>query len=530
MRSRTLARASAALFVVTATLTAAPAAHAATRASGDGTGVSVIVEAADAGAARDAVVAAGGTVELDLSIIGAVSAVVDSAALATLQSDPALTVVPDSTVHPTSGSFDDPDNAVDEQGLDPQLRAIGLGADWSLTAGKGVGVALVDTGVADTPDLHGSRLVRSPDFSGEGDGIDRYGHGTFMAGLIAGDGTASEAGPKQHIGVAPAATLVSVKVAGRDGSTTISRVIAGIGWVVTHVDRYHIGVLNLSFGVDAPMNYTENPLAAAVEAAWATGVTVVVSAGNEGTHVTSPGDDPYVLTVGSVNTLGTPSTSDDYVPTWSGHQTFRQYSKPNVAAPGVSVISLRAPGSTVDNAHPGSRVASAYFRGSGTSMSTAVVSGAAAVLLSHHPLATPDDIKGAMADGAVTINGGREINIDRADHATARLAWNQHYPVSFRGLGRGLHSGMPWTASRWTASRWTASRWTASRWTASRWTATRWTASRWTTAQWAASRWTSSRWTSSRWTSSRWTSSRWTSSRWTSSRWTSEAWNTQGWG
>jgi serine protease AprX len=526
MRSRTLSRASAALFVVTATLTAAPAAHAATtNASHDGAPIAVIVEAGDAAAARAAVVAAGGKVELDLSLIGAVSAVVDSAALATLESDPALTVVPDATMHATSGSFDDPDLSVDTVGLDPQLRAVGLGSDWSSTAGKGVGVALVDTGVADTPDLHGSRLVRSPDFSGEGDGIDHYGHGTFMAGLIAGDGTASDAGPKHHVGVAPGATVVSVKVSGRDGSTTISRVIAGIGWVVTHVDRYHIGVLNLSFGVDPPVKYTENPLDAAVEAAWATGITVVVSAGNNGTHVTSPGDDPYVLTIGSANNAGTATTSDDVVPTWSGHQTFAHYSKPNVAAPGVSVISLRAPGSTVDKAHSNARVGTAYFRGSGTSMSTALASGAAAVLLSHHPLATPDDIKGAIADGAVPITGGHEINIDRADHATAKKSWNQHYPVSFRGLGRGLHNGMPWNASRWTASRWTASRWTASRWTASRWTATRWTASRWTTAQWAASRWTSSRWTSSRWTSSRWTSSRWTSSRWTSA-----AWNTQGWG
>jgi serine protease AprX len=513
MRSLTLARASAALFVVTATLGAAPAAHAVPGHVSDGPAVPVIVEAGDAGAARDAVVAAGGTVQLDLALVGGVSAVVDPSALATLESNPALTVVPDATLHATSGSFTASSAA--SSGLDPQLRAMGLGSGWSSTAGRGVGVALVDTGVADTPDLRAPRLVRAPDFSGEGDGIDHYGHGTFMAGLIAGDGTASAHSTVHHMGVAPGATLISVKVAGRDGSTTIGHVIAGIGWVVTHVDQYHIGVLNLSFGVDAPMPYTANPLSAAVEAAWASGITVVVSAGNNGTKVTSPGTDPYVLTVGAVNTGGTASTSDDFVPTWSGHEVFRHYSKPNVAAPGVSVISLRAPGSTVDKGHPSARVGTAYFRGSGTSMGTALVAGAAAVLLTHHPLATPDDIKGAVVDGAVTITGGREINVDRADHATATPSWSQHYPVAFNGLDRGLHNGMPWTASRWTASRWTASRWTASRWTASRWT---------------ASRWTASRWTASRWTSSRWTSSRWTSSRWTSSRWTTEAWPSAGWG
>jgi serine protease AprX len=514
MRVRVLARASAALFVATAALSAAPAAHAvSTRASGDAPTVPVIVEAADSGAARAAVVAAGGKVGLDLPIVGGVSATVDSAALAQLESNPALAVVPDATVHPTSGSFQTVQSA-GVQHFDPQLGAIGAGDEWSPTAGRGIAVALVDTGVADTPDLHGSRLVRGPDFSGEGDGIDHYGHGTFMAGLIAGDGSASANSAVHHVGVAPGATVVSVKVAGRDGSTTISRVLAGIGWVVTHVDQYHIGVLNLSFGVPAPMPYTANPLSAAVEAAWASGITVVASAGNNGTIVTSPGTDPYVLTVGAVNIAKTVSTADDVVPRWSGHETFKNYSKPNVAAPGVSVISLRAPGSTVDRTHPEGRIGTAYFRGSGTSMSTALVSGAAAVLLSHHPLATPDDIKGAIDDTAVPINGGREIDLGRADHATPSRDWWQHYKVAFNGLNRGLHNGMPWTSTRWTASRWTSTRWTASRWTSSRWTATRWTAK-----QWAATRWTSSRWTSSRWTSSRWTSSRWTAESWPSQRW-----------
>jgi serine protease AprX len=534
MRPRSLLRASAALFVVTATLSAAPAAHAlAVRASNDGGSVAVIVEGADASAARAAVVAAGGTVKLDLSLIGAVSAVVDPEALVTLESDASVHVIPDATIHPTSNSFGgDPTDTPD---LDPQLDAMGTAGEWSPTAGQGVAVALVDTGVADTPDLHGSRLVRGPDFSGEGEGIDHYGHGTFMAGLIAGDGTASASSTVHHYGIAPGSTLVSVKVAGRDGSTTVSRVIAGIGWVVTHVNQYHIGVLNLSFGVDPPMPYVDNPLSAAAEAAWATGITVVASAGNEGTKVTSPGTDPYVLTVGAVNTMHTETTADDFVPVWSGRQSFGTYAKPNLMAPGVSVVSLRAPGSTVDKTHPEGRVGTTYFRGSGTSMSTALVAGAAAVLLSHHPLATPDDIKGAFVDTTVKITGGREINLAAADQAQARPGWWQHFPVAFNGLGRGLHKGMKWTGSRWTASRWTTTRWTTARWDASRWTASRWTASRWTAQQWASSRWTGSRWTGSRWTGSRWTGSRWTGSRWTGSRWTgsrwtAEAWLSQGWG
>ncbi|HWS48106.1 MAG TPA: S8 family serine peptidase, partial [Acidimicrobiia bacterium] len=434
----------------------------------------VIVEASSTRAAADAVGAAGGTVDASLPIVSGVAAHVTADALAALEANPALRVTPDVTLHPTGGSFD-------AAAVDAQVAAVDPGPDWSPDAGRGVGVALVDTGVADTPDLRGSRLVRSPDFSGEGDGIDHYGHGTFMAGLIAGDGSASAGSPVRHFGIAPGATLVSVKVARADGSSSLSRVLEGIGWVVTHRDAYNIGVLNLSFGVDAPVPYFLNPLSAASEAAWASGITVVASAGNRGAlGVTSPGDDPYVITVGASDTAGTASTADDTVPAWSGRDRFFGYSKPDVVAPGVSVISLRAPGSTIDVQHPEGRVDATYFRGTGTSMSTAIVSGAAAVLLSHHGNATPDDVKGALTDTATTIKGGaREIDLARAVAATARPGWWQHYLVAFDGLDRGWLFGMPWTATRWTLDSWAATRWTATRWTATRWTATRWTAFDW---------------------------------------------------
>jgi serine protease AprX len=480
-----------AVIVLAATgLAAAPAAHAATGVRTQ----AVIVESTSVAAATRAVVAAGGSVDLALPLVRGVAAHVSVDALAALDADATLHVVPDLVLHPTSASFE-------PGAVDNQVAAMDPGADWSPDAGRGVTVALVDTGVADTSDLRGSRLVRAPDFSGEGDGIDHYGHGTFVAGLIAGDGSASPSQRPRHFGVAPGATLVSVKVAGADGSTTVSRVIAGIGWVVVNRDAYNIGVLNLSFGVDASMKRIENPLSGAVEAAWASGIAVVASAGNEGTAgVTSPGTDPYVITVGSTTTNGTATTADDSVASFSGRQQFHKFSKPDVVAPGVSVVSLRAPGSTIDVEHPEGRVDAAYFRGTGTSMSTALVAGAAAVLLSHHPAATPDDIKGALLDGAsATGDGALAVDLDAADHAPARPAWWQHFRVAFDGLGEGLDHGMPWSASRWTASRWTATRWTATRWTATRWTASRWTASRWT-----ASRWTSSRWTASAWPAQAW--------------------------
>jgi len=358
--------------------------------------------------------------------------------------------------------------------------------------------------------------VRGPDFSGERDGVDRFGHGTFMAGLIAGDGTASSSGGVRHVGTAPGATVVSVKVAGADGSTTLSRLIGAIGGVITHEDDYDIGVLNLSFGAEANLSYLANPLSGAVEAAWASGITVVTSAGNAGAGtVSSPGDDPWVVTVGATDSTSGLLTSSNPVAAFSGSERFAHYSKPDVLAPGVSVVSLRAVGSTIDAAYPNARIGSVYFRGSGTSMSTALVSGAAAALLDRHPNATPDDVKGALEDGGVDIDGSTApaVSLVGADAATPQPGWWQHYPIAFGGLGRGFNS-MPWTASRWTASRWTASRWTASRWTASRWTASRWTASRWT-----ASRWTDSDWNDAAWAASRWTASRWMDSSWNDLAW-----------
>ena len=520
------ARLSAVCTLVAVSFAATPAAH----ASDEGPAVPVIVEAASVAAATAAVVGVGGTVDLALPIVGGVAAHVRAGRLAALYADPALRVMKDATLRPTGGSFGSSsadrsggtDSKRDETkhddsqhpprpGVDPQLRrARSARRLVARSRPRHRGCArrhgrLRDARPAREPPGAG------PDLSGERDGVDRYGHGTFMAGLIAGDGTASAGTGTPHYGVAPAATVVSVKVAGADGSTTVSRVIAGIGWVIANRDAYGIGVLNLSFGVDAPMPYRFNPLSAAVEAAWASGITVVVSAGNDGDgHVTSPGSDPYVVTVGAIDNAGTPQTVDDVVPAWSGRERFRHYSKPEVAASGVALVSLRAPGSTVDVTHPEGRVGEVYFRGSGTSMSTALVSGVAALLLAHHPAATPDDVKGALVDGGADVRrSAPEVDADRADHANARPEWWQHYRVAFDGLDRDLDHGMPWTASRWTSTRWTASRWTATRWTSTRWTEAEWTASRWTSTSWDASRWTSTRWTATRWTAEAWPSQGW---------------------
>ena len=177
--------------------------------------------------------------------------------------------------------------------------------------GAGVTVAVLDTGIDKNSDFAG-RLVGGVDLSGEGNPFqDSYGHGTFVAGLIAGDGASSGG---KYAGEAPGASLVSVKVAGATGSTDLATVLNGIQWTITNQARFHIRVLNLSLGVLPDGTTATNPLDRAVEAAWHAGIAVVVSTGNDGPtkgSILSPGDDPLVITAGAFDDNGTSAPGDD---------------------------------------------------------------------------------------------------------------------------------------------------------------------------------------------------------------------------
>jgi len=251
-------------------------------------------------------------------------------------------------------------------------------------AGRGVAVGVLDTGIADSGDLAG-RVVASADLSGDWSFDDAYGHGTFLAGLIAGGGQGG--GPA---GGAPGADLVDLKVAGADGSTTLGQVLAAMQLADAARERFNLRVLNLSLGAPADDPATA-PLTEAVERLWADGVTVVAAAGNDGGGVEAPGLDPYVVTVGALDPAGAG------VPAWSSRgPDFAGRAKPDLVAPGVGLVGLRAPGSTVDLANPAAQVGDRYFRGSGTSMATAVVAGAAAVVAAAHPDWGPDRVKAAL--------------------------------------------------------------------------------------------------------------------------------------
>jgi serine protease AprX len=365
--------------------------------------------------------ALGGRVTRDLPVAGAVAATVPAAALARLAADPAVrAVTPDAPLRfgpaPAAARSTAATPAATPKGVEgrasvfrsvvgaEKLRAKGV-------TGKGVTVAVIDTGVADLPDLR-DRIVpvngrQCQNFSGETGCGDGFGHGTFMAGLIAGGGAASKG---RYTGVAPGARILSVKVGGRDGSADVSKLLAAIQWVVAYRARYGIKVLNLSVGTDSGTSWRSDPLNYAVERAWQAGITVVVSAGNFGpgrATIAKPADDPWVLTVGATDDRGTAGLGDDLLPDFSSRGPAPdQVAKPDLAAPGAWVVSLRSPGSTIEREFPGT---GAYRRGSGTSMSAAVTSGAVALLLQARPGWAPNRVKFAL-----TSTARRAASSDRA--------------------------------------------------------------------------------------------------------------------
>lgn len=368
--------------------------------------------------AKAAVAAARGTVTFDLPIVDGVAAQVPAAALARLRAQ-GLDVTENSkvTVH---GSISNKESTIKpvtlaEVGAD-KLHAIGIDGRETST------VALIDTGVttAGIPDLAGrlvpvvdeaTKSVTSAkpclDLSGEDSCDDTYGHGTFLAALIAGNGAASGGAYK---GVAPGTRIVSIKIAGRDGSSDVSKVLAAIQWVVSFKDAYGIKVLNLSLGTDSRQPYQIDPLNLAVERAWDAGVAAIVAAGNKGPAygtVTKPGDDPLVITVGATEDRETPAVDDDRVPLFSGRGDAWLPNKPDVVAPGTRLVSVLAPGSTIEGVlkAQGSKAVSGYYRrASGTSMSAAVVSGVAALLADARPEWTPGQMKSALLSTARKVS------------------------------------------------------------------------------------------------------------------------------
>src|SRR4051812_24441468 len=238
-----------------------------------------------------------------------------------------------------------------------------------LNTGGGQTIAVVDSGVNEVPGLAG-RVVQGADFTGSGSS-DGYGHGTFVASLAAGNGRGADGSQTGIVGVAPSARIVAVKVADNRGRSTVGQVVAGLAWVVQHRAQYGIDVVNLSLSEANPGSYLSDPVDALAEAAWFSGMTVVASAGNDGGSVTSaPGNDPYVITVGSVNDRNTTNINDDTASSFSNKgTTVDGFAKPEISTFGEHVQAAMPTGSVLSGLQTTTGLPSGYGQMSGTSMS-----------------------------------------------------------------------------------------------------------------------------------------------------------------
>ncbi len=533
--------------------------------------VGVIVEGNPDGAAA-AVRGLGGTVEHRLSVVDGLSAVVPASGLDDLAAVPGIrAVTEDETLVPLSVLWgDDTTN----QGLLSSLlfgswradhdkssafsigRQIGAHAVWDVRdpdgrgylTGDGVGVALIDTGVTPVAGLRDAgKVVHGPDVSFDSQSgptahVDGYGHGTHMAGLIAGhDSTSlllfrsSLDDPRKFAGMAPEAHIVNVKAGASDGSVDVSQVVAAIDWVVTNKDSHDIRVLNLSYGTLSEQSVRLDPLAHAVQNAWRAGIVVVIAAGNDGDEGPSPlnmpAADPYVIAVGSADHNGSSRLADWTMGSWTNTGTAQR--RPDVLAPGKSTVSLRVPGSAIDETYPEGRVhgdrSGRFFRGSGTSMSAAVVSGAVALLLQADPSLTPDQVKGLLAattdvlgpSGSTAPVG--EINIKRAVDRALRggvPAYTQEHAPS-TGLGSldeargGSHLvdaatgqelrgeqdvfGAAWDAPVWATDSAAGTAWNGGYWRGAQWAGNSWSSGVWPTVNWTARSWSGIPWVDRVW-------------------------------
>jgi hypothetical protein len=427
--------------------------------------------------------------------------------------------------------------------------------------GKGIDVALIDSGVAPVEGLV-VNVINGPDLSFESQAdnltnIDTYGHGTHLAGLIAGRDAAipptkeDEELDEHFVGAAPGARIVSLKVAASDGATDVSQVIAAIDWVVQHrnADGLNIRVLNLSFGTDGTQDYRLDPLAYAVEVAWAKGIVVVAAAGNSGfgsPQLNNPAYDPYVIAVGADDTRGTDDPKDDVIPSWQTRGNAVRH--PDVVAPGKSIVSLRDPGSFVDEANPAARVGqSRFFRGSGSSQAAAIVSGAVATLLTQRPQLTPDEIKTLLMRSAVRLpnadpvaQGAGLINMHRARETKTETfagsvqTWERSTGLGSLQLARGTVTaedegvvlrgeqtifGDPWDPSTWAASSWDGTTWSSGTWNGRTWSGNCWCGESWAGRTWSGRTWSGNSWSGRTWSGRTWSGRTWSAGGWSSGGW-----------
>jgi serine protease AprX len=559
-----------------------------------GENVPVIFETSgDTSALVSDVTSAGGSVGHEFNIIPAVSASVPVSALPELAGDSSVAFVGlDAPVLTATAS------AVKTNKLATTYAAsVGATDAWSSGFdGAGVGVAVIDTGVTPSDDFVGNAANFNTGASGSQGGNriianvavngsatttdDGFGHGTHIAGSIAGDGSLLSG---KYIGIAPGANVINVKVSDDKGGATLSDVIAGMEFVFKNSTTYNIRVVNMSLNTSVAQSYKTDPLCAAAEALWFHGIFVVTAAGNSGNAADAvgycPGNDPFVMTVGSIDDGATASYGDDVPASWSSFGTTQDgFTKPELLTPGVGIISDMSSSSRLYQQHPSNVVDQYYFSMSGTSMSAGVMSGVAALVLQSHPDWKPGQLKCTLISTSRPLAGNNSMfRVPRAGDASSQsmptcdsdtgiapsvgfgrivqvgfiagaldqmgpVAAATYLNVSLNDLGLANFvpgttfdlsmvnwSAIKWDAIKWDSIKWDSIKWDSIKWDSIKWDSIKWDSIKWDSVKWDSVKWDSIKWDSIKWDSIKWDSIKWDSIKWDSIKWDSKSWHSKNW-
>jgi serine protease AprX len=426
-------------------------------------------------------------------------------------------------------------------------------ADTAYSAGytgKGVGIALIDTGVVPVPGLTSGNIANGPDLSLESQvpslaHEDGYGHGTHLAGIIAGRDNATGSGFR---GIAPDAKLTSIKVGMSNGTVDVTQVIAAIDWVVKHRaddPANPIKLINLSYGTDSKQIVTVDPLVYAVDNAVKAGISVIVAAGNTGSKVTNPATSNSAIVVGSSDSKGTTNPADDTLSDFSAEDG--RAIAIDVLAPGRSIVSLRDPGGYADTLYPSARVNDRFFKGSGTSQSAAVVTGALALYLQKYPKTTPGQLHTILWAGATRPSKWKlDVGALLTRSATMSVSVREHSSGGTFQAARGTSlvtfgdstslTGErdifgPVSMSSWASASAAQTAWNGGSWMGHLYTGTAWGTATNGQANWSGAAWSGRAWSGRAWSEVAWAGRAWSGQAWsgTTSDFTGRAWSGVGW-
>jgi serine protease AprX len=431
----------------------------------------------------------GGIITHELPLINAVAATLPVAQLSALAAHPNVRMIAANGAMQSAGTFTNLPEKKGGNTTESSAPAANTFPDtlnvrpvWAMGLdGTGIGVAVIDSGISPDNDL--PNIAAAITFSpGAATTVDQLGHGTHVAGILAGNGADSGGAFR---GIAPGVRLLNLKVGNDQGLATEADVVAAMQWVLAHKAEYNIRVVNLSINSTVQASYHVSPLSAAAEILWFNGIVVVTATGNKqeangfNPVLAAPANDPFVITVGASDEKGDAQRKNDSIASFTANDaTAEGFVKPEIMAPGVNIMSVLSANSTWPAQFPNRVTADGqYFRLSGASMSTPMVTGAVALLLQAEPHLTPDQVKYRLLQSAGKVGKARYLDINalitqkttesaNVGIPASQLLWTGPEPVQWQSVN--------WNAVNWNAVNWNAVNWNAVNWNAVMWNSVSW--------------------------------------------------------